>query len=1058
MEFVHLHVHSPFSFLDGASDIEELLEAAGSLNMPAMAVTDHNNLCAAVAFNRLAPSRGIKPITGAEITLENNHHLVLLTKNKTGYKNLCRILTESHLSNPRLQPRTSFTTLERYSSGLIALSGCRRGEIPHFILTGNYLQALKAAQKYAGLFGRDGFYLELQGQKLPGGRLLNHSLLELSEKTGLGCVITNNVHYASKEDFPVHDILSCVRTNTRLEEVNPERRLNAENYLKSLREMLDVIPRCPGAFENTLRIADACSPVFEKAPHLFPRFAVPTGESPASLLRRLTYQGARSKYGQSPGRKVIARLEHELKTIIDLGYADYFLMVWDIGNYARNNKIRFAGRGSAADSAVAYCLNITEVDSIARGLLFERFLSPERAQCPDIDLDIDSRFRDKVAAYVQDKYGAEYTAHVCTYNTFKARSAWRDLGKAMGFLPEELDSIGKILPHIHADHIRQAAENLPELRNSPILSPRYRTLLDLCEKVAGFPRFIGTHLGGVVVSSVPLAEIAPLQPAAKGVTIIQLDKEFVEDAGLIKLDLISLRTMSAIEDTVQEIKARHPEFDYDRIPLDDKSTYELLASGETYGIFQLESPAQRALQSKLEAATIEDVIASVALIRPGPLKGNMVEPYLNRRHGKEPVTYLHPKLKPILEKTYGVVLFQEQVIEIATAIAGFTPGEADRLRRVMTHGRSQKEMEAIGREFIAKAAEQGIDGKIADTIYSYIKGYASYGFCEAHAAAFGTTAYKTAYLLAHYPAEYFAALLSHQPMGYYPPNTLCQEARRRGIPILLPDINESGPAFYASKQGIRISLKQVHGMSGEVLLKIMKARSRGKFLSLQDFCSRVRIEKDVLYNLILCGAFDSLNPNRRQLIWQAAGQLKKEKAGGKTHRVGYLQGAPPPLQPLECTVEECPPEYGLRQQRESAAYSGVPDFTAEEKQRYEYALLGINTGEHYMARFRNMLRRKGILDSREIKEQPGGVVVTSAGTPLRPHRPPTKSGRTVVFFSLEDEWGIVDVTVFENIYQLYGHLIFRRPSCPLVVRGKIDCRGRNVTITANHLELLKESM
>lgn len=1030
-EFVHLHVHSNYSFLDGASPTEQLIKTAADLGMPAIAITDHNNLCAAVEFNRLAKAYGIKPITGAEITLEDGHHLVLLAKNQGGYKNLCHILTESHLGSTRLEPKTPFSVLSKYSLGLFALSGCRRGRIPHLILVGEYRKAMETAQKYISVFGQDSFFLELQGEQLPGNRRLNNCLLELSERTGVDCVITNNVHYASKEDFPVHDILTCVRTNTKLEEVHPERRLNAENYLKTAQEMLQAMEALhnSAAEVNTLIIAEACSPAIVTGTHLFPRFDVPREETSAGLLRKLTYAGAKGKYKDLNSR-VTSRLEHELKIIIEMGFADYFLMVWDIANYARKNKIRFAGRGSAADSAVAYCLHITEVDSIARGLLFERFLSPERAQCPDIDLDIDSRYRDKLAAYVQNKYGSEYTAHVCTYNTFKARSAWRDLGKALGFPHEELDSIAKLLPHVHADQIRTVAEKLPELRKSPVLSSRYSQLLDLCQQVAGFPRFIGTHLGGVVVSCKPLADIAPLQKAAKGVTIIQLDKEFVEDAGLIKLDLISLRTMSAIEDTVQEIKVAHPAFDYNKIPLNDKSTYELLGSGETYGVFQLESPAQRGLQAKLGASTIEDVIASVALIRPGPLKGNMVEPYLARRHGKEPVTYLHPKLKPILEKTYGVVLYQEQVIEIATAVAGFTPGEADRLRRVMTHARSQKEMEAIGMEFISKAEKQGISHETAETIYSYIQGYASYGFCEAHAAAFGITAYKTAYLLAHYPAHYLAALLSHQPMGYYPPNTLCQEAKRRGIDILLPDINLSGPRFQATKDSIRISLKQVHGMSRETLAAILKARTRRQFKSLQDFCSRVQVERDILHSLILCGAFDRLHGNRRQAVWQAAGQIKKRKVANLLADKGAANIGTVPM----------------------SAYSGVPDFSPKEKQKYEYGLLSINVHEHYMAGWRQALTTMGILSNAEIKTKRHNTVVTAAGTVLRPHRPPTRSGKTVVFFSLEDETGLVDVTVFENVYQRFGDLIFRRPSCPLMIKGKVQRQGNNINILASRID------
>ncbi|MBC7347014.1 MAG: DNA polymerase III subunit alpha, partial [Clostridia bacterium] len=856
--FVHLHLHSPFSFRDGASPVDALVARAAALDMPALALTDHNNVSAAVRFARAAQEAGIKPIQGAEVTLAGGFHLTLLAQDPDGYANLCRLLTRAHLANPRGRPRCAWEDLVRYREGLIALSGCRRGEIPRLILARRYAEAESAARRYRQLW-QDRFYLELQGTLLPGDRFLNHRLVELGQALGIGVVATNNVHYAAREDFPVHDLLTCVRLGITLEEVHPERPLNDEAYLKSAKTMAASFAWCPEALANTLEIAARCRPALALEERRYPKFPLASGQAADALLRELVYRGARERY-RSLTAAVRQRLEKELGVIARLGYADYFLVVWDIAEYARSRGIRFSGRGSAGASAVAYCLYLTEVDPIARNLAFERFLSLERAEKPDIDLDFDARRRDEVAGYVYRKYGEERVAAVATYSTYQARSAVRDLGKALGYAGEELDALAKSLPYLPADHIAPALAQYPELRRGPWREARYRRLFAACARIAGFPRFLGTHLGGLIVSDRPITTVTPLELAAKGVKIAQFDRDDVEDLNLVKLDLLSLKALSVLEDAAEEVRAQVPGFDYRRLPLDDAATYRLLHRGKTVGVFQLESPAQRALQTRLEAAHIEDLVASLALIRPGPIKGNMVDPFVARRRGEEPVSYLHPKLKPILEKTYGVVLFQEQVIAIATELAGFTPGEADKLRRLMTHARSHGEMRAVGEEFVRRAAARGIAAETARAVFACLEGYASYGFCEAHAAAFAITSYWTAYLAAHHPAPFFAALLNNQPMGYYAPATLVNEARHRGIRFLPPDINASGERFTLEEGGLRVPLSRVKGMGAGTLAAILRERARAPFASLADFYQMTRVDRDLLENLVRCGAFDRLHP------------------------------------------------------------------------------------------------------------------------------------------------------------------------------------------------------
>lgn len=1017
--FVHLHVHSPFSFLDGAGTVEDLVAEAAAMDMPALALTDHDNVSAAVRFARAAKAAGIKPLQGAEVTLTGGRHLTLLARDARGYANLCRLLTRAHLDNPRGKPRCAWSDIETHREGLIALSGCRRGEIPSLILRRKYEEAKQAARRCLDLWGKD-FYLELQDTLLPGDRFLNHTLLELGQTLGIPVAATNNVHHTRTQDFPVHDLLTCARLGISVEEVHPERPLNDQKYLKSPEAMRALFAWCPEALRNTAAIAEMCEPVFAAGEKRYPKFPLPEERSPDALLRELVYRGARERYRRiTPA--VRARLEKELGVIARLGFADYFLVVWDVVNHARSRGIRCSGRGSAGACAVAYCLYLTEVDPVARNLVFERFLSLERAEKPDIDIDFDSRRRDEVSRYVYEKYGEENVAAVATYSTYQSRSAVRDLGKVLGYLPEEIEDLAKSLPPIAADRIAEAIDRFPELRRGPWKQERYRRLLDFCARIAGFPRFLGTHVGGLIVTGGPITDVTPLQMAAKGVRIAQFDRDDVEELNLVKLDLLSLKALSVLDDAAGGISAARPGFSYEKLPLNDRATYRLLNRGETMGVFQLESPAQRALQTRLRAENIEDVVASLALIRPGPIKGNMVDPFVVRRLGQEPVVYPHPKLAPILAKTYGVVLFQEQVIAIATELAGFAPGEADRLRRLMTHARSLREMLAVGEEFVRRAVAKGVEENNAREVFACLEGYASYGFCEAHAAAFATTAYWTAYLSAHHPVHFYTALLNNQPMGFYSSATLANEARARGIKFLPPDINVSGEKFVVENGAVRVPLSRVKDISRGALAAILRARDGGPFISLPDFYRRTRVDKDILENLVLCGAFDALHPNRRELL----GRLPEVILASS--RQGTLDFGPP---------------------------AGVPDFSPAGKHALEYRVLGLEVGRHHMSFWRSLLQKEGYLTSRQLRRLPGRAPVKVAGLPVRPHRPPTRSGKIVVFLSLEDETGLTDVTVFEDVYQEYGHLIFGPARGPLKVAGTLHRRGGGVSVTAERIEAL----
>jgi len=1056
--FVHLHCHSPFSFLDGASKIETLVAQAAMWEMPAMALTDYNTIAGLPEFHKWAAVYGIKPISGAEVTLEDGTHLTLLAENQEGYKHLCECLTLAHSGgdgrvNPRLPERQLFAR----SAGLVVLSGCRKGLVAQHLLNHQPNEALAVAKKYWDAF-HGSYFLEIQNDFYPRTDWLNRRLQELSEYLSVPLVATGNVHHSTKQEFPVYDVLSCIRHRIDIYTPSSHRPLNDAHFLYSAKEAQFRFERYPQALSNAMAIAERCQPVLQTGTTWFPEYRLPPRRDAGHYLRELVYEGARQRYGTLDA-VTSQRLDYELNIIEQLGYVDYFLVVWDIVRFAREHRIRCAGRGSAADSAVAYCLYITDVDAAGRGLLFERFMSLERAEKPDIDIDFDSRRRDEVMDYVYRTYGENHVARIATLQTFRGRSAIREIGSALAIPAEVLDKIAKRVPAMaHSDDLQALFQRVPEMKGFSQYEKQLPWLWKLAAQVAGYPRHFGMHVGGLIIASRPLYEVTSLQPSAKGEWMTPFDKHAVEEVGLVKLDLLSLRTMSAVEDTVVLRERQGHALDYDRIPLEDESTFAMIARGETIGVFQLESPAQRALQTRLKPTGLEDIVASVALIRPGPIKGNMVDPFVHRRHGVEKISYLHPKLEPILGKTYGVVLFQEQVIEIATVIANFTPGEADELRRVMSHARSSAEMNRIGQRFLEKASECGVDEDTASTIFSYIQGYASYGFCEAHAAAFATTAYKTAYLAHYYPAEFFAAILNQYPMGYYPVHVVCAAARQRNIEIVGLDVNRSRWQSLVEGNKIYLGFSLLKGFRQDLAEKLALERDGyGAFQSVEDCIRRVpSLDRLSAERMVRVGAFDALAGTlRRDLLWQLPqwfarrtdklplfdqGVCTPEGNANREHKAHIRQ--------VDVRRENDIETNAQRQESEQLIQNLVD----------EYNLMGVGVSGHWLDILRPFLQSPQYLTAKEVQASAHGTRLQTAGLVVRPHRPPTRSGRTTVFFTLEDETGFVDATMFEDVYQSRGAVLFTPYGRLVGVRGTVQCRdGSHPQLVVSDIWSLQEN-
>ncbi|MFH1087046.1 MAG: error-prone DNA polymerase, partial [Chloroflexota bacterium] len=905
--------------------------------------------------------------------------------------------------------------------GLLCLSGCRKGEIASLLLAGKKEPAAASAGKYLEIFGRDSFFIELQNSLYPGDSSLRRQLAALAENMGLRYVATNNVHYATGDKHHLQDVLVCIKNRTTLEGSGHLRRLNSEFYLKPATEMASLFGDYPGALENSLRIADECDVDLNFSSYRFPEFALPDGDTADSYLAGLCRRKAQERYGEQPAEEVNKQLDYELDLIARLGLSGYFLIGWDIMDYALRNGIPAQGRGSAANSIVDYILGITRVDPIRHKLFVGRFINEEMSSLPDIDIDVSTNHREQLIQYVYRKYGEEHTAMVCTFVTFQARNAIREVGKVLGLPAPLLARMARAVGAYSARDIDGDLGGLEQFR-SYVTSVPWRHFVSLCREIADFPRHVSIHVGGMIISSCPLTDIVPLERASMpGRIVCQWDKDSVEDAGLVKVDILGLRMLSLIREVIGLIKeTRGTDINPGRIPLDDGKVYDMICRADTLGVFQVESRAQMQTLPRTRPRSIEDLTVEVAIIRPGPLQGNMVHPYIRRRQGKEKVVYPHRILQPILEETLGVILFQEQVLRAAIAVAGFTPGEADSLRWAMSRKRSRQAMEDLRQRFLQGARKNGIGDALAGRIFDTLRGFAEYGFCKSHAAGFALLAYESAWLKCYYPAEFYAALLNNQPMGFYSPEVIIGDARRHGADTLPVDVNHSRGRCTVEGNNVRLGFRYVSEMGEAATASLEEARAAGPFSSLKDFCRRTGLSREAVENLVLAGAMDCFGKPKRRLLWE----------------LGTLEHTPGDRLPLDY------PEYDVP----------LPDMTDLEELSAEYKTQGLSATRHPMQVIRKDISGDGLLRSSQVLALSSGTRVRTAGYVVCRQAPRTAKG--YVFLTIEDEDGLLNIVLKPPVYQQHRYLVRTEPL--LVIEGVLQTREGIVNILAEHVASLRQ--
>lgn len=1046
MNFVHLHVHTEYSLLDGASRIEELVKQAAALNMPAVAITDHGSMYGVIDFYKKARKYNIKPIIGCEVyaaprsrreknTVEGEayYHLILLAENNEGYRNLVELVSRGNTEGFYYKPRIDRELLRQYNKGLIGLSACIAGEIPALILKGDYDGAKELASEYRDIFGPDNFFLELQDHNLPEEHTANRELKRLAAELGLGLVATNDVHYVKKADADFHDVLLCIQMGKTVEDQARMKFPNDSFYLKDQQEMAALFPDCPEAITNTVAIAERCQVEFDFDTFHLPVFPVPEGLTDEQYLQQLCEQNLAERYSEIT-EVLQERLAYELAVINKMGYASYFLVVWDFIRFARQNAIPVGpGRGSAAGSLVSYLLRITDIDPIRYGLLFERFLNPERVTMPDIDIDFCYVKRSQVIEYVSNRYGADRVAQIITFGTMAAKAAIRDVGRALNMTYGEVDRIAKMVPNELGITLTKALQHNPELKTAYDEEAAVRRLVDVAIAVEGLPRHASTHAAGLVISKEPLTHYVPLQNSAEGFLTTQYDKDRVEEIGLLKMDLLGLRTLTVIGDALELIRQNYGiVLDIDSIPLEDEKAAAMLAAGDTSGVFQMESSGMTNLVKELKPESFADLIPLVALYRPGPLGSGMVTDFINGRHGRKEVTYLHPLLEPILNDTFGVILYQEQVMQIASVLAGFSLGQADLLRRAM--GKKKHDVLAAQRDtFLAGANERGIDPQLAVEIFDLMAHFADYGFNKSHSAAYALVAYQTAYLKAHYPAEFMAALLSsvmgtNEKVGYY-----IEECRRMGIRVLPPDINASLAMFSVDAGAIRFGLAGVKNVGDNAIANIIAAREKhGSFSSLVDFCVQVDmrvVNKRVIESLIKCGAFDSLQNKRSQLL--AVLDRAVEAAAGQQRDMASGQ--------LGLFGEEVMAEV------DELVMPAIEELPIDQILLYEKEMIGFYVTGHPLDKYRSLMNKFTAIN--QLADVRDGASVKVAGLIASAKRITTKSGDMMCFVALEDFTDQIEIVIFPRLFHAAGRLLL--PDMPVMISGRLNANEESMKIIAD---------
>ncbi len=1049
--YTELHLHSCWSLREGASKPEELLLRAKELGYDTLALTDHDGLYGSMEFARLAHELGIHPITGTELTLMDGSHLTVLAETTEGYRNLCRVLSLAHRAD-RERPRTDREVLFAHSEGLIVLSGCREGEIPRLLEAGQAAAADAVAREYEHRLGAGQFYLEMQRHSLYDDDRLVVALAGLSQRTGIPTVATNNVHYHGRERHRLHDVLVAIHHRRTLDTSHELRRGNSEFFLKAPEEMTSIFIDFPEAVRATRQIADRCTfDLFKDVPYSLPSFAAPEGATPDSHLRGLCEKAFRDKYGpQAPvtqaeredGRN---RLDRELYLIEKHRLAGFFLVYWELLMLAGEIAHRLhgrplslrpdeqpvaRGRGSSVASIVCYLIGLSHIDPVKTELYLDRFLNEELHSLPDIDLDFPRDIRDELLRLAPDHFGPEHAALVAAFPTYRFRNAVRDVGKVLG-LPEPLLSrLTKLGGSMYAgaEAIEDGMRHIPELR--PFAnSPAWRNLVELATELEGFPRHLSQHVGGIVISSEPLSSIVPVVPARmEGRVICQWDKDSIDDAHMAKIDLLALGMLSAVDECLVMIEETHGvRPNLGRIDHADPEIFASIQAADTIGVFQIESRAQIQSLPRTQPATLDDLATQVAIIRPGPIMAGAFTPYMERRtrraRGEDtiPIDYGHPQLeeplKDILGPTLGHVLYQDQVLQIAIAVAGFTPGQADLLRRAMSRKRSEEAMAKLKREFVLGARANKLCDDAIRAAWKRMAAFASFGFPKSHAVAFALLAYESAWLRRHYPEAYYCALINSQPMGFYSVETLCNDARGHGLDVEMPDINLSREGAWPVEDGIRLGLRQVSRIGGDWRTRMVSTSARiaavrdagGKFASLSDFVTRTGLQHDEAEALIRADALRSLGLSRRELLWQ----------------LGLLvppQSAMQPALPLPTTQD----------------MAELPALSGWENVHWDFETLGLSP-THPMALVRPLLH-EGMVTSRHLggpgnaQRLPQGSVVRVAGMVVCRQRPITASG--LIFMSLEDEWGLANAVVHREIQDRYRELLFATPF--VIIEGRVD--------------------
>jgi error-prone DNA polymerase len=1043
--YAELHAHSNFTFLEGSSHPEELVEAAAALGLAALALTDRDGLYGAVRFSKAATDRKLPGIIGSELTFGDGDRIVALVENALGYANLCELISLAQLRGSKGDPRLQLEDFDNRTGGLVILAG---GDA--------------AARKAAVLRERFGpaFFLEMQHHLHAADARACRETLELSRHFDIPCVATNGVFYATKEGARLADVLFCVKAKTTLAQAREDAvlRPNAEHYVKAPRMMAQIFEGYPQALDNTLAIAERCAFRLERLTGQFPIFPVAQCYTRQSYLRELVYRGAAERYTTPFDSTVERQLEYELGMIAKADLAGYFLIVWDIVRAAGELGVLCQGRGSAANSAVCYALGITAVDPIGMNLLFERFMSEGRQEIPDIDVDFAHQDREKVLQYVYKRYGRTHAAMAAEVVTYHTRSAIRDVGKAIGLTLAQVDAVAreydareslagatgvdnpepseggsrKVPPprgvaakpelgHAHDYHgfaDRDYGDNPDPHLKAPLEGELGERLFALCRRIDGFPRHMGIHSGGMVITRDPLVRVAPVEWATmRDRTIVQWDKDDLQDLGLIKIDLLGLGMLSLL----REAFAIHERVSGERlklhtIPQDDRATYAMIQKADTIGVFQIESRAQQSMLPRMKPACFYDIVMQVAIIRPGPIQGQMIHPFLRRRSGAEAVTYPHPKLKPVLERTLGVPLFQEQGMRMAVEAAGFSPAEADRLRRAMGHKRSHERMRELYPKLVEGMVENGIDRAAAEQLFHMLEGFADYGFPESHAASFALLAYESAYLKCHHPAVFAAAILNVQPMGFYSTEVLVNDARRHGVAVKPVAVNASEFWSFVDPQGaLRLGFHVIRGLGEAQRERLQGALVQGPFADLRDLALRTQLEKEAIENLAVAGAFDPWFASRREAMWALRGLDERETRG----ELGRLMDIDEP----------------------AARFAAI---SARQETAFDLWSTGISANVQPIAHMRAELEKEHVIPAARLAEMPDNRVCKVGGLVITRQRPGTAKG--FVFLTLEDETGLVNVIVRPDVYERYRRTI--RQSMTVIVEGKLQKQGGCIDVLA----------